>query len=215
MAPRNRDARLPLIIALTTVAGCVDAIGYLRLGHLFVSFMSGDSTRFAVSTVRGDWSAAAAAGSIVALFVAGVMAGRTVCATLRGWGRVGVLSLEALLLVVAGLLREPIAPVIALTVFAMGVQNAAIDKEHAAGMGLSYVTATLVSFGDRLADALRGGRADRWAWAPSLLHWCGLVLGAVCGALAFRAWGLSALLLPAAATAVLAGLTASARARAP
>jgi len=29
----NRDTRIALVIALTAVAGCVDAIGYLRLGH--------------------------------------------------------------------------------------------------------------------------------------------------------------------------------------
>jgi uncharacterized membrane protein YoaK (UPF0700 family) len=205
---RNSHARIALAIALIAVAGCVDAIGYLRLGHLFVSFMSGDSTRLAVATVRGNWGAATAAGTIVALFVAGVVAGRLIRAALASRGRPGVLAMEALLLAVAALLRTPIAAVIALTVVAMGVQNAAIDREHAAGMGLSYVTGTLVSFGDKLADAIRGGRERRWAWAPSLLHWCGLALGAIFGALAYRAWGMSALLVPAGAAAMLAAVTA-------
>lgn len=211
---RYSDARIALTVALTAVAGCVDAIGYLRLGHYFVSFMSGDSTKLMVSTVRGDWSRAADAGAIVALFVAGVVAGRAVFTTLGSWGRPGVLSLEALLLAAAGLLGAPTTTIIALAVVAMGVQNAAIDKEHAADMGLTYVTGTLVSLGDKLADALRGDRHARWAWAANLLHWCGLALGATCGALAYRAWGMSALVLPAAAAAALAIVTATARRRA-
>lgn len=38
----------PLAIALAALAGYVDAIGFLRLGGFFVSFMSGNSTRLAV-----------------------------------------------------------------------------------------------------------------------------------------------------------------------
>lgn len=208
----NRDARFALAVALTAVAGWVDAIGYLRLGHYFVAFMSGDTTKLAVSAVRGNWSKAADAGTIVALFVAGVVAGRLVFTSLEQRGRPAVLTIEALLLASAGVLGAPTVAVVALTVLAMGVQNAAIDKEHAAGMGLSYVTGTLVSFGDKVADALRGDRPG-WAWAPNLLHWCGLALGAACGALAYQGWGMSALLAPAAVTAILAVVTATARAR--
>lgn len=209
---RNRDARFALAVALTAVAGCVDAIGYLRLGHFFVAFMSGDTTKLAVSTVRGTWSRAADAGAIVALFVAGVVAGRVVFMGLKRWGRPGVLTIEALLLASAGLLGAPTVAIIALMALAMGVQNAAIDKEHAAGLGLSYVTGTLVSLGDKVADALRGGRRHRWAWAPNLFHWCGLALGAGCGALAYQQWGMSALIMPAIVTAALAVVTATARA---
>lgn len=72
-----------------------------------------------------------------------------------------------------------------------------MDRQHAAGMGLSYVTGTLVSLGDGLADALHGHRDDRWAWIPNVMHWCALALGAAGGALCYRrAWGMTALLLP-------------------
>lgn len=209
----NRGARFALAVALTAVAGWVDAIGYLRLGHFFVAFMSGDTTKLAVSVVRGNWSRAMDAGAIVALFVAGVVSGRIVFTSLEHWGRPGVLTIEALLLALAGVLGAPTEAAVGLMVLAMGVQNAAIDKEHAAGLGLSYVTGTLVSLGDKVADALRG-RRERWAWAPNLFHWCGLALGATCGALAYREWGTSALLAPAVITAALAVVTATAHARA-
>ncbi len=40
---------LLLAAALIAVAGFVDAIGFLTLGHLFVSFASGNSTQFAIA----------------------------------------------------------------------------------------------------------------------------------------------------------------------
>lgn len=119
-----------------------------------------------------------------------------------------MLLIEALLLVLAAVTGKSTLSILAPMVIAMGVQNAAIDKEHATRMGLSYVTGTLVSFGDKLADALRPHGPARWAWAPHRLHWGALVLGAICGALGYRDWGASALLAPACAAAVLAGITA-------
>ena len=73
-------------------------------------------------------------------------------------------------------------------------------------MGLSYVTGTLVSLGDKLADALRSDPGQRWAWAPHLLHWGALVLGAACGAVVYQTWGLLGLVVPAIAAAALAGI---------
>jgi uncharacterized membrane protein YoaK (UPF0700 family) len=40
---------IALACALSALAGYVDGIGYLHLGGLFVSFMSGNSTRMGVS----------------------------------------------------------------------------------------------------------------------------------------------------------------------
>lgn len=203
---QSKHTHTYLAIALTAVAGCVDAIGYLRLKHFFVSFMSGDSTQLAVATLRGDWGHAATAGAIVALFVAGVVAGRSVSAALGSWGRPIVLAIEALLLAAAALIGASMEIAIALATVAMGVQNAAIDKEHTARIGLSYVTGTLVSMGDKLADALRSGAGERWNWVPHLFHWSALVLGAACGTVGYEAWGLLALLVPAIAAAALAGI---------
>lgn len=208
----NSHSPILLAIALTAVAGYVDAAGYLRLHHFFVSFMSGDSTQLAVSTVRGDWGHAATAGAIVALFVTGVVTGRSVSVTLDSWGRPVVLGIEAVLLAAAAATGAVTVLALSLTTFAMGVQNAAIDKEHAARMGLSYVTGTLVSLGDKLADALRSHARERWAWVPHLYHWGALVLGAACGAVGYHSLGLLALLVPAVAAAALAGFTVTLRA---
>ena len=46
---------IALACALSALAGYVDGIGFLHLGGLFVSFMSGNSTRLGVSLAEGHW----------------------------------------------------------------------------------------------------------------------------------------------------------------
>src|SRR5689334_8967098 len=59
-APCMLDSRQNILLAcaLSALAGYVDGIGLLHLGGLFVSFMSGNSTRMAVSLADGQWPAA-------------------------------------------------------------------------------------------------------------------------------------------------------------
>jgi hypothetical protein len=51
-----------LATLLTGLAGMVDAIGFIRLQHLFVSYTSGNTTQFAVSIGRGQFDAAGQIG---------------------------------------------------------------------------------------------------------------------------------------------------------
>jgi uncharacterized membrane protein YoaK (UPF0700 family) len=66
-----------LAIGLAALAGFVDALGFLKLGGLFVSFMSGNSTRLAAG-ITGVVPGSLFAGALIAAFVGGVMAGETV-----------------------------------------------------------------------------------------------------------------------------------------
>ncbi|MDM8353607.1 DUF1275 family protein, partial [Brevundimonas diminuta] len=43
---------------LAGLAGYVDSLGFLHLGGVFVSFMSGNTTRLAVNLAEGRWLAA-------------------------------------------------------------------------------------------------------------------------------------------------------------
>jgi uncharacterized membrane protein YoaK (UPF0700 family) len=73
---RDDVGHLALAICLIAIAGYVEAVGFLKLAHLFVSFVSGDSTQFAVSAIQGEASKAGEAAGIIALFVIGVVGGR-------------------------------------------------------------------------------------------------------------------------------------------
>jgi len=73
-------ATFSLACALSALAGYVDGIGFLQLGGLFVSFMSGNSTRMGVSLAAGQWLPAAEALGLIALFVAGAALGSLIVA---------------------------------------------------------------------------------------------------------------------------------------
>jgi uncharacterized membrane protein YoaK (UPF0700 family) len=202
-------ANIALACALSALAGYVDGIGFLHLGGLFVSFMSGNSPRMGVSLAQGHWSNAAEALGLVALFVIGAAAGSLIVLG-RGANRQPWLLLaEALLLAVAALCyafgRSNAA--IAAIVLAMGLENAVFQIDGGAGLGLTYVTGALVKVGQLVATALTGG--PRWGWAPNLLLWAALVAGSLCGALAYHWINLAAIWFAAAAALALSAIVAA------
>ena len=67
---------LTLATVLLANAGFVDAVGFLTLSDLFVSFASGNSTQLAIGIGGVFLSKAPRAGAVVGLDVAGVIAGR-------------------------------------------------------------------------------------------------------------------------------------------
>ena len=210
MTPDERDD-LTLALALIALAGFVDAVGFLILGDLFVSFMSGNSTHFAIAAGRAAfsgqaWGPAAAAGALVGLFVAGVMAGRGIANGAPRWRRPAILSVEAILLGMAAWVPLPALAAGSLLTVAMGAQNGIL---HAAGRTktpLTYVTGSLVKFGEALADALIGAGQASAPW-PYLAQWLGMIVGGVTGAVAYGTLGVHALTLPALAVALLAAAT--------
>ena len=196
-----------LAVGLSGLAGFVDALGFIHLGGFFVSFMSGNSTRLGVGLVERTHNAAVASG-LIGLFVVGVVIGSLAGRRAPRHRRVVVLSLVALLLAAAATLNAfgtEMASVV-LMVLAMGAENAAFESDGEVHIGLTYMTGTLVKFGQRIADAVVGGR--RFAWAPYLLLWMGLVFGAVAGAATYLRLGLGGLWI-AAAFAVMLSISAA------
>jgi uncharacterized membrane protein YoaK (UPF0700 family) len=199
---------IALACALSALAGYVDGIGYLQLGGLFVSFMSGNSTRMGVAIARGHWETAAQALGLIALFVTGAAAGSLIVLGRGAYRQPFVLLAEALVLAAAVLAYtfgwQGLA--IAAIVLAMGLENAVFQIHGGAGLGLTYVTGALVKVGQLMAKALTGG--PRWAWAPNLMLWAALVAGSVLGALAYVWINLAAIWFAAAAALALSGIVA-------
>ncbi len=200
---------LALACALSAMAGYIDGIGFLHLGGLFVSFMSGNSTRLGVSLAQGHWSNAAEAIGLILLFVTGAACGSLIVLGRGANRQPWVLLVEALLLALAalcyafGLSNAAVAAM----VLAMGLENAVFQIDGGAGLGLTYVTGALVKVGQLLAAALTGG--ERWAWLPNLLLWAALVAGAVCGALAYQWINLAAIWFAAALALILCAIVAA------
>jgi uncharacterized membrane protein YoaK (UPF0700 family) len=197
---------LALACTLSALAGYVDGIGFLHLGGLFVSFMSGNSTRLGVFLAEGHWSDVAQAIGLIALFVAGAAAGSLIVFTRSAYCQCWVLLAEGSLLVAAALSytlgASPLA--IAAIVLAMGLENTVFQVEGGTGLGLTYMTGTLVKVGQLAAAALNGG--PRWAWLPNLLLWAALVAGVVCGAWAYRWINLAAVWFAAGLALALSGI---------
>ncbi len=200
---------LALACALSSLAGYVDGIGYLHLGGLFVSFMSGNSTRLGVTLAEGHWQHALEALELIVLFVAGAAAGSLIVLSRIVHRQPLILLVEALLLAAAALAYGYGLPnaAVAAIVLAMGLENAVFQLDGGAGLGLTYVTGALVKAGQLIAAALTGGAG--WAWLPNLLLWAALVAGALLGAVAYRWINLAGIWFAAGAAFALSALVAA------
>src|SRR5580700_5217387 len=179
---------IALACALSALAGYVDAIGFLQLGGLFVSFMSGNSTRMGVYLAAGNWLAAAEALSLIALFVVGAAFG-------------------SLIVLGRGVHRQPWVLLAEALLLATGMENAVFQIEGGGGLGLTYVTGALVKVGQYLAVAVTGG--DRLGWVPNFLLWAALVAGGVCGAATYHWINLAAIWFAAGAALALSAIVAA------
>ena len=202
-------SNLALACALGALAGYVDGVGFIHLGGLFISFMSGNSTRLGVSLAAADWPNAGQAILLIVLFVAGAASGSLIVLGRGRHRQVVLLVVEAALLASAALAYDYALPnlAIAAIVLAMGLENAVFQIDGGAGLGLTYVTGALVKVGQLLAAAVTGG--PRWQWLPNLLLWAALVTGALIGALAYRHLNLGAVWFAAATALVLAAAVAA------
>lgn len=187
---------------LSAVAGFVDAVAFVHLGGFFVSFMSGNSTRLGVGLALEPEHALLAAG-LIAAFVIGVMLG-SFANRQEDAASSRVVALVAAILSLAATLAGAgaVAPGVALLAVAMGAENAVFRRDGEVGIGLTYMTGTLVKLGQRLAEALRGGPS--FAWLPYLLLWAGLTLGAAAGAWMYATLALESIWIAAALMAALA-----------
>lgn len=194
-----------LAACLSMLAGFVDAIGFIRLDGLFVSFMSGNSTRLGVGLASGS-AVALTAVQLIASFVVGAGLGTAVARFAGVHRKLWVLNSVAGGLTVAASLsmvgRDGWA--LAAMAVSMGAANAVFQRDGEVAIGVTYMTGTLVKFGQRLAAAFMGG--ERWGWLPYALLWMGLVAGAVLGAHAYAFLAMKALWIAAVFAALMAVL---------
>ncbi|ACA20568.1 protein of unknown function DUF1275 [Methylobacterium sp. 4-46] len=203
--PASPTTRIPLALALSGLAGCADAIGFLQFSQLFMSFMSGNTTRFGVAAAHGDWDGTTRVASVIAVFCFGAFVGTVIAAWAGRWRLPVLLGLQAGFLTI-GLVMPPgpfAFPVHAYpVVFALGMQNATLQDEDGRSLALTYVTGAVVRFGTGLANLLLHKPAKSfWIQAPL---WGALSTGAVVGGLLHGQFDERAFLFPASLAAVLA-----------
>ncbi len=200
-----------MLLMLTIVTGLVDAVSYLRLGHVFVANMTGNIAflGFAVADAK-EFSVAASLAATLAFLLGALAGGRLGAKAGRHRGRFLAIALSfEMAFIGAALLAAAFAAdpngdavryeLIVLLAVGMGLQNATARRLAVPDLTTTVLTLTLTGFA---ADSrLAGGRSPRAG--PRLLATGAMLLGAAVGTLLIFRSGVSAAL--ALAFALLAG----------
>lgn len=181
--------------SMTLTAGFLDAVGYTNLAGLYVSFMSGNSTRFGIAIVQGDHQILLPCALVIASFVGGAFLGSLVGDIIDRFKLVVILTFEIALLLSAIALSYGVDGYIGLlpVCIAMGMQNAAHESVAGVEIGKSFVTGFLFGFGKALAQSVRSqsGRTQVLVYGVS---WASFLGGVTLGSLALAHLGLAAAL---------------------
>lgn len=177
---KRKSLGITLVAAISFLAGLTDAIG-LQLSGDFVSFMTGNTTRAAISFEQGDYGHALVLTCAIVIFVLGNALGILVAHFFER--RIfAVLVTVGLLLTFASILAEPYLAVwrFNVVVLAMGLINAAVEHIEGLPIGLTYVTGALSRLGRGIARMMLGERC--FGWTVQIVPWLGMATGALCGA---------------------------------
>jgi uncharacterized membrane protein YoaK (UPF0700 family) len=228
---RGRDA---MLTSLSLTAGCVDAVGFLGLGQVFVANMTGNTVLLGLAIGQADGRGVMHAGTALAGFVLGVAVGAAIVE--RGPERplwtpavTAALGFEFVILLAfaAGWIFNGSDPsgvavylLIVLSALAMGIQSAAVRRLDVSDVSTTYITGTITSLTARTVRWLRSASPERAEDRFTLTEpserglpltadvWLAYGVGAVIGGAAELLWQPAALLLPAAAVAAVVVLMA-------
>lgn len=204
---RRTTTGLALVAAISFIAGMTDAVGLILSGD-FVSFMSGNTTRAALSFAEGDYGHALTLFVALWVFIFGNALGIVLAHTLSARRAFVVLSAVAILL--AGASAVPADQMRAqfyLVVLAMGMINATVEQIEGLPIGLTYITGALSRFGRGIGRWLIGDRNAR-GWLIQTVPWTGMACGAISGAFLTHHLGSHALWFVSIATIIVAFATA-------
>ena len=147
-----------MLLVLTGAAGCVDAISYMGLGHVFTAMMTGNTALLGMAVGQGE--VRAALRSILALigFALGVVLGAIIVESdqeQNDWppAVTGALAVEGVVLGVFTAAWHTsraegagaIYVLILLLGLAMGIQAAAVRRLGVPGIATTYITGTVTS----------------------------------------------------------------------
>jgi oxalate decarboxylase len=179
-------------MSLTCMAGYLDAVGYTHLAGLYVSFMSGNSTRLGIAIAEGDRALLVPCAVVIVGFLTGAFIGSWIGDAVSRFKLTAVLATEiALLLLTIALSLGTAGYAAQLPIcVAMGIQNAAHETIAGADLGKSFITGFLFNLGKALAHLAqdRAGAAQALAYGAS---WSAFLLGVVLGSAALSHFGLT------------------------
>jgi uncharacterized membrane protein YoaK (UPF0700 family) len=144
------------LLFLSFAAGSADAAGYMGLGRVFTSNMTGNVVLLGIDIGEGHLLSAGRTVLVLATFILGVTLGAVLGQKVkeRDWGRLAarIIGLEKIVLVLfaigwlmrAGSIHSPIdSTVLFLLTLAMGLQASAMNRLSAPGASTTAITGTL------------------------------------------------------------------------
>ncbi len=146
-----------LAAGLAMIAGYIDAYGLIRY-QTYLSFMSGNTTQTGSQLGQGHLALAIPSFVAIAFFLTGVFAGTLLAqgfpahATRLRFGLVAALLAATIALSHAGLIVSLLA--IAILALAMGMMNTVLSHVGGQSVNIGFVTGTLNSAGQHLAQAV-------------------------------------------------------------
>jgi uncharacterized membrane protein YoaK (UPF0700 family) len=205
---------MPLLFGLTLVSGLIDAVSFLRLGHVFVANMTGNVVLlgFAIGGAQ-DISILGSLIALAAFLAGGIVGGRLSRRhTESGAHLLAVTTIVKIFLMLGsavlawffgtgGLVAYIVTAVLSTS---MGLQNAVVRSLGVPDMTTTVITQTLT--GIAMDSSLAGGTNVRWRRrvASVVIMFVGALLGAL---LIFR-FGSAAALLAAALTLTIVSIWA-------
>ena len=205
--PADDRTRFRFAVTLSLLAGMADAIGFIEYAQLFMSFMSGNTTRFGAAASDADWIGVVRFGGVILVFCFGAFLGTLIAAWSGRWRLATLLTVQGSLILLGVFMPHGpdavpwhVYPI----VLALGLQNATLQDEAGRSLALTYVTGSVVRFGAGLANMLLHKPAPSF-WIQGPL-WLGLTSGAVMGGFLQHYFGEKAFLFPAGAVLILAAL---------
>jgi uncharacterized membrane protein YoaK (UPF0700 family) len=210
-APKEERTNLLFSLVIAGVAAYVDATGFLLYSGIYLSFMSGNSTRAAVLVARGDWQQLAPVLGVIPTFVLGVTLGTVMHGIFKRQGQASVFTTAGIALgVVAALeiygpsagLNDTRLALFFMLAAAMGLLNSVVQRIGKVSLSLTFVTGTLVRLGTAVGRLITNrGRSDGEDQRKTIVvltsMYFAFFLGAVCGGLAAALYGLRCTIAPA------------------
>src|SRR5450631_1556371 len=190
LTPRHRVA----LTLLAMTSGSLDAIGFLGLGGVFASVMTGNVVLLGLSAGTGNGLLAAHAVVAISGYVIGATAGVRVAGDRSPTGTAGwSIAVNAVLTIEFGLVvlfaigwefarGKPTTPsqlaLIGIAATAMGLQSAAVRASTSAGVSTTYLTGTLTD----VVATLASGRALHLEWTGVAVLAAALIGAVLAGA---------------------------------
>lgn len=172
--------KIILALFLSGLSGFIDILGLFGIGGMFLSFMSGNSTRFAFYLADGRWRHALPYLLIISGFVLGAFIGDLVKSRFPKYKLISILSVETALILTSYTMLHFTFPGewthFPLTV-AMGLQNAIQIEVGDKIVGRTFFSGVLHSLGASFSQFLQ----KKTSWkspALDLLIWIVAVSGA-------------------------------------